>query len=673
MKRINRLYLNFLVCTGLIPAFLAAQDNPDFWQGDTLIIGEVTILHQRNIAETGISKSEIDSLVLEKKALRSLSEVLAEHSPVFIKSYGRGTLATASFRGTAPSHTKVNWNGMEINSPMLGMTDFSLIPVYFADDITLFHGTGSMRETGGALGGLISLNTKPDPGKKYSGSFVQGIGSFGSLDNLLKINIGEKQFHSGTRIFYSHSDNDFTFINRDIIDSVDMETGEKFHPVQKNKNAGYSQYGILQELYYRPGSRDMLKLSIWKQKSDRFIPGLTADESGSDGGKGQQADDILRLIAAWKHYGEKMQVEYLSGVNVQDLSYLFSSDVSGLGLLELVNSDASSISFSNRAEVSYNRDQSNVFHSRISWTADRVKSNEAVSMTGYDEHRHRTSFLISWNRQWGEKVRSAVSIGEEMSGNEWSPVLYNLSAEYHLLDNDRFYLQGGIARNVKFPGLNDLFFQPGGNPLLKNETGINKEIGLKRKIILPQVQYNFSMIFYHTGVNDWILWLPTFKGYWEPRNIERVEISGVECSVALSGTAGSVSYRVRTDYAFSSSKNQSGATGSADMSVGKQLPFIPLHSANILADVSGKGWSLTWLWNYFSERFVNSSNDYYSSRDYLYPYFMNQLSAGKNFIISRCRADISLNINNLFNEEYRSVLQRPMPGRNYTLMLKISL
>ncbi len=33
-------------------------------------------------------------------------------------------MATASMRGTAPSHTKVTWNGMSLNSPMLGMVDF---------------------------------------------------------------------------------------------------------------------------------------------------------------------------------------------------------------------------------------------------------------------------------------------------------------------------------------------------------------------------------------------------------------------------------------------------------------------------------------------------------------------------------------------------------------------
>ena len=40
---------------------------------------------------------------------------------------------------------------------MLGMTDFSTIPSYFIDNASLLHGTSSVNETGGGLGGLVKL------------------------------------------------------------------------------------------------------------------------------------------------------------------------------------------------------------------------------------------------------------------------------------------------------------------------------------------------------------------------------------------------------------------------------------------------------------------------------------------------------------------------------------
>ncbi len=53
------------------------------------------------------------------------------------------------------------------------------------------------------------------------------------------------------------------------------------------------------------------------------------------------------------------------------------------------------------------------------------------------------------------------------------------------------------------------------------------------------------------------------------------------------------------------------------------------------------------------------------------PYFMSDISLEKAF--SFRWADLSLKgvINNLFNEEYQSVLSRPMPRLNYEIFLDI--
>ena len=63
-----------------------------------------------------MKESHIDTTVLYEKGTLSLSDLLSENTPVFIKNHGRGALASASFRGTAASHTQVNWNGIKINS-----------------------------------------------------------------------------------------------------------------------------------------------------------------------------------------------------------------------------------------------------------------------------------------------------------------------------------------------------------------------------------------------------------------------------------------------------------------------------------------------------------------------------------------------------------------------------
>ena len=52
-------------------------------------------------------------------------------------------LSTISFRGTGAGHTSVIWNGVNINQPTIGQTDFSLFPVFAFDDIRIFYGASS--------------------------------------------------------------------------------------------------------------------------------------------------------------------------------------------------------------------------------------------------------------------------------------------------------------------------------------------------------------------------------------------------------------------------------------------------------------------------------------------------------------------------------------------------
>ena len=79
---------------------------------------------RRPMKEIGVQKTAIDSAALKENVALSMADILTFNSSVFVKSHGRATLSTVTFRGTSPGHTQVTWNGMRINTPMLGMTDF---------------------------------------------------------------------------------------------------------------------------------------------------------------------------------------------------------------------------------------------------------------------------------------------------------------------------------------------------------------------------------------------------------------------------------------------------------------------------------------------------------------------------------------------------------------------
>ena len=144
----KRLYLLFALAACLPTALFAQQTESKKRSGWHLTIPEVTVIGHRPMKEIGVQKTKFDSLALKENIALSMADILTFNSSVFVKSYSRATLSTVAFSGTSTSNTQVTWNGMRINNPMLGMTDFSTIPSYFIDQASLLHGTSSVNETG---------------------------------------------------------------------------------------------------------------------------------------------------------------------------------------------------------------------------------------------------------------------------------------------------------------------------------------------------------------------------------------------------------------------------------------------------------------------------------------------------------------------------------------------
>ena len=144
-----------------------AQQEKEAYQ---LEMEELSVQGKRPLKQVGIQRTTLDSLTLHDNIAQSMADILTQNATVFVKSYGRATQSTAEFRGTSPSHTQVTWNGMRINSPMLGTVDFSLIPAYFMDEAALYHGASSIALTGGGLGGAMGRSSSCSSWLSSSGS-----------------------------------------------------------------------------------------------------------------------------------------------------------------------------------------------------------------------------------------------------------------------------------------------------------------------------------------------------------------------------------------------------------------------------------------------------------------------------------------------------------------------
>ena len=675
----------YILLAMLLPFTLSAQEKSNkHWLRDGVDIPEVMVYGHRPMKEIGTQHTKFDSVVLKENIALSMADILTFNSSIFVKSYGRATLSTVSFRGTSPSHTQVTWNGMRINNPMLGMTDFSMIPSYFIDDASLLHGTSSVNESGGGLGGAVKMSSKPAQNRGFGLQFIQGIGSFKTFDEFLRLTYGDDHWQVSTRAVFSTSPNDYKYRNHDKKENIydeNMNIVGQYYPVERNRSGSFRDFHLLQEVYYNTGKGDRLGLNAWYVNSNRELPMLTTDYGDEMAFDNRQREQTFRGILSWDHIRSNWKVAAKAGYIHTWMAYDYKRDVGNGIMAHMTHSRSKINTLYAQADGEYSLGKKWLFTASLAAHQHFVESRDKniilqqgnKGIVGYRKARVELSGSASVKWRPIDRLGLSVVIREEMYGKEWAPIIPAFFVEGVLSKVGNVTAKASVSRNFRFPTLNDLYFLPGGNPDLRKESGWSYDAGVSFAVGKKGIySLKGSATWFDSYIHDWILWLPTTKGFFSPKNIKDVHAYGVELKADLN-VALTKEWQLTLDgtYSWTPSINHGEPISSADQSVGKQLPYVPKHSATVTGRISWRKWSFLYKWCYYSERFTMSSNDI-SLTGKLPNYFMSNISLEK--LLSFRWADLSLKgtINNLFNEEYLSVLSRPMPGINFEFFVGIT-
>lgn len=682
MKKRGLIYIFFVL---LFSATIKAQEtNSTHKVSKEILIPEVTVLGSRPMKEIGVQQTKFDSIVLKENIALSMADVLAFNSPIFVKNYGRATLSTVAFRGTSPSHTQVSWNGMKISNPMLGMTDFSMIPSYFIDNASLLHGTSSVNEMGGGLGGAVKLSTSPANNNGFGLQFVQGVGSFWTFDEFLRLTYGNKHWQTSTRVVFSISKNNYKYRNHDKKMNVyddNMNIVSQYYPIERNKSGAFRDLHILQEVYYNTGKGNRFGMNAWYINSNRELPMLTVDYGDDTQFDNRQREHTFRSVFSYDHLAENWKVAAKTGYVYTWMGYDYKRDLGNGTMAHMTRSRSTIHTIYAQADGEYHIARKWLFMASLSLHQHFVRSEDKnivlqsgnKAIVGYRKARPELSGSVSVKWQPIDRLGMSVVVREEMFGKEWTPVIPAFFMDGVLSKKGNLMAKASVSRNFRFPSLNDLYFLPGGNPDLKKENGWSYDAGVSFAVGKKDVySLSGSATWFDSYIKDWIIWLPTTKGFFSPDNIKDVHAYGVEFQtdlqlflpkdwkIGLNGT-----------FSWTPSINKGEPRSAADQSVGKQLPYVPEFSSTIAARLSWRRWVLSYKWCYYSERFSMSSNDL-SLSGKLPPYFMSNLSLETLFSFSWADLSLKGSINNLFDEEYLSVLSRPMPGINFEFFVGIT-
>ncbi len=660
VSRSDKIFKIFLIAIVLVSGASPALSQKSML--DTIDLQSITVYRTKKAAETrpGLKVISIDTLIIKEKKGLSLSELLIENSPIFIKTYGRGATATASFRGTSASHTNVYWNGIKINSPMSGEADFSLIPLYFIDDVAIHFGQSSMGFGSGGLGGSVNLASQTDWSKNYGAKFYQTVGSFNTYSTAANVTYGKGKVKAQTRAFREASENNFAYQN----------TAKIGKPKEIQQNADYLKYGVLQEFYIRPNSNHIISSKTWAQDNQRGIPKLMSSYSVDE--HNRQNDQILHSVLEWRAFSDNISWRVTSGISHMNLKYSHEKQSVEGNPLPVIEAQSKSWSWYNTVGVGKDLLGWLSFQGSLELNKHWVNSGESIMESGYNGEQLHSALRVGLNAKPVEKLQLAFLVSEELHNKVYSPISYSLSGEYKIFENKNLFAKGAISRNYNHPSLNDLYWEPGGNKDLKPENGYSWEAGIKHAIKQHDKSLDVDINLFSSRISNWIMWLPHLKGYWEPVNLDMVKTRGAELSLSGKFSVGSANIQAIGNYSFTRSTIENAGDIMRPEAHGKQLPFIPVHSGGLAVNVIWREFHLVYSFTHFSERYTTTSNNPNSVRR-LYPYYMSSAAIGKDFKLFNTSFGMQLRVDNLLNENYQTILWRPMPGINYNLILRVNL
>lgn len=604
---------------------------------DTVRIKAVVIRRNKPVPGLpGFKRISVDSTLIKYYSLLPVTAALDNCSQMFFKSYGAGAIASTSFRGTGAARTQVAWNGININDPMLGQADFSLFPSGMADGIKISYGAASMEKGFGGIGGMIDIENTPVWSKHTITDITAGAGSFGTWSGLAKVQTGTDQFQSVTKAYFMLSQNNFPFLNTDALPEPAL---------QKRKNGNGSQNGFMQELYYK-NAKSITSARLWYQSASRHLPGSTLYEVPDSAE--YQFDESLRT---------QVSSDFTSGPNdflvtgawlYSKMNYAFPK--------YYIDSRNHSNSFIVKAGITR---RLNSFNNLKLVLDDEFSSVKTVNYTE-NASRNTGSLTLSAEHKTKNRFGMLFLMREILNNGKLLAPDFSAGFEYRIIANNDHFLKLNVSRNSSIPTMNDLHWNPGGNPDLRNEYSYSYELGYRvDQKISSGLIVRSELTYFNNHIRDMILWHPGVSYYWIADNIGSVNTSGFESSLSLKYNISHFRLNLNAGYSYTRATQINSET---ELFNGKQLIYIPLNRASGIIQLFYNDIYLSWLTNFTGRTWISEDNS-----AFLKGYTLNgvvagfQLKPGKNLI------DMNFRIDNIFDISHQAIAHYPLPGRSYSL------
>lgn len=581
---------------------------------------EELIIEKSKISTLSKSQNLIvlnDSLI--EKTVGTFTEFLQKNTTIYFKENGYGMVSSPAFRGTTAQQTSVLWNGIKVNSALLGQTDFNATAFKNFDNIVVKPGGGSVLYGSGAVGGTIHLNNELHFNETFKNQLQLNYGSFNTTGLHYKATTGTKLWALNVHLGFNKSANDFEWIGKN----------------RKNLNGAFHNSNLGFETAFKLNQKNTLAFYSATYADDRHFALVTPYQT-----KTKYQNNNYRNLLKW-NFKNNQFLNILSAATIQEQYSYFDK------LPSESKSGGKATIFSLKNESYYNVTNSLKFSGILEY--QQTKGNGTNSNLPYaNQEIFGASLLGNYKINNGFGFESGIKT--EITNAYSNPFLYSAGLYFN---TKNYQLKVNTSKNYRIPTFNDLYWQPGGNLNLKPET--SNQIDINHNFKLKAVTFNIST--YYINLKDMIRWIPTASGFWEANNTDAVTIYGSDFYFNLQKKWLNNYIQLTGNYGFNQSTNKKTNT---------QLTYTPKHKFSTQFVYGYKNFSVSPSFMYVGKIYTTTSN---TQEDALATYGIVAVDFQQKINIKNTAFYLNFKIKNLANTTYTTMPEQQMPGRNFHIQI----
>ncbi|SCY66153.1 TonB-dependent receptor plug domain-containing protein [Flavobacterium caeni] len=588
-------------------------------QQDSIALREVTIsdAQLKRFSNTQ-NVIKLNDSTLSRNSV-SLADLLQFNTPIYFKENGYGMVSSPAFRGTTAQQTAVVWNGININSQLNGQTDFNTVPTAGFGNVSVRLGGGSAIYGSSAVGGSIHLENELFFGRRFSHDVRLAYGSFDTFNGSYQLAASNQDWSVNAGLSRNQSQNDYPFV------------GDKRN--RKNSNGQFYNTGMNLALGYRLGDAHAVKLYSQVFDGERHFSLINTSDTPTKY-RDYNTRNLLEWQAVWGKWISKVKTAFLSE------RYQYFDDLS-----DADHTFGQVKTFLARHDLTFTPNDRMAFNTLIDFT----QHDGTGSDISLQKRQIGSAGLLFRHRPW-PVLGYELALRKEVTDNYDSPLLYSAGIDWTPW---RWYgLKVNASRNFRIPTFNDLYWKQGGNPNLQPERSYQFEATNSFRFN----HFSMTATIYQMQISDMIRWVPGSGGVFSPENTNSVLINGAEATLGYDHRIGRHRFNLKGAYGYTDSRNRE---------TGKQLIYVPYHKATVAVAYGYRKLSLAYQHVYNGWVYTQSDNNPDKTVGL---YHVSNVSADYDFGHKRVYR-LGFKALNLWDEQYESVADRPMPGRHFNVYL----